>query len=125
MNQDVNVLLTEGQMLTVLPQIVGGSQSFAYKLERISSDGTAAAQLTLTADNGVAVDASQYLTVYADSLQAGSYQLTIYAKDNQKQSIAVKFTKEAAKTSGSGTVSGSDAATDSGTVSGSDATTGS
>lgn len=125
MNQDVNVLLTEGQMLTVLPQIAGGSQSFAYKLERISSDGTAAAQLTLTADNGVAVDASQYLTVYADSLQAGSYQLTIYAKDNQKQSIVVKFTKEAAKTSGSGTVSGSDAATDSGTVSGSDATTGS
>ena len=94
LNEDVNVLLTEGQTLRVLPVVNGSSQGFGYKLERVGTDSTAAVRIQLNSDNGISLDGSNYLTLEPGKLSAGNYQLTIYALENSKLSTVVKFTVE-------------------------------
>ena len=117
LNNDVNVLLkyvqdvsgnesTKSDSMRVYTSLTGSSSGFSYKLERVSSDNTAAVAVTISSDNGVTIDSNGYLSLdvskFVGKLGAGSYQLTIYTNENSKIKTIVQFTIEEEKMSVSG-----------------------
>ena len=101
LNQSVNILLQKTETMRVMPVLNGSSQDFTYLLQRVSSDGSAGAELPLTADNGVTINDRDYLILDASKLadpdKDTSYQLTIRSEENTKLSTVVKFTIEKPK----------------------------
>ena len=97
LNEDVNLLLSDGQGIQVLPVVNGSTQGFGYKLERLGTDSTSAVRIPLSTANGITLDANNYLTLETGTLSAGNYQLTVYALEDGKLNTVVKFTIETAE----------------------------
>ena len=94
LNQDVNILIDDLQTMRVLPVLNGSGQGFTYTLQRVGTDGSAGAEVSLTEENGITINSKSYLTLDAAYLELGSYQLTIKSEENTKLSTVVKFTIE-------------------------------
>ncbi len=97
LNEDVNLLLSDGQGIQILPVVNGSTQGFGYKLERLGTDSTSAVRIPLSTANGITLDANNYLTLETGALSAGNYQLTVYALEDGKLNTVVKFTIETAE----------------------------
>ena len=93
MNGEISLLADNQQTLRILPQLTGSDQGFAYRLERVDTAGTAAAEIPQKSEYGISIDGSNYMIIDTAKLDAGTYRLTIYAKENKDLNQTVKFTK--------------------------------
>lgn len=98
MNGEVSLLTDDQQILRVLPQLTGSSQGFAYRLERVDTSGTATAEIPQKSEYGISIDGNNYMIIDTAKLDAGTYRLTIYAKENKDLNQVVKFTKSGVTT---------------------------
>ena len=93
MNGEISLLTDNQQTIRILPQLTGNDQGFAYRLERVDASGTATAEIPQKSEYGISIDGNNYMIIDTAKLDAGTYRLTIYAKENKDLNQVVKFTK--------------------------------